>query len=726
MKARYPLFFTLYLLIFLSAFPKLLSITDKDSTELESMSLRELMDINVKSEVASIFKESTLKVPSTVSVIKSTDWNKNGVETMPELLNNELGIISYEYFGGHFVNAIRGYGRANSSVGTATLLDGIPLNSYYSGSSMRIVPDWSLGTLNKIEIIKGAGSMFYGSDAFHGVFSMSSFKSDKDIFTIMSSGTSNLFANAAINLSKGFMDNTFRVDFSFSTSSRGSQNIEYYFDDPAYSIYSPPKETIPAQKGNGVRNYGFHNISAIFHLTYNISEEIYLKGSFYRNRYEANGFAGPFNYLRDRDSVNFVNKPGAYHTREKSTAGSRSDLLAGKIQFNYKINELFTLNLSGYKWEGGFVYIREAPVSAINSPLKWEWGYDNSRSGIELSIKQGENKFGLQFRARLSHGNMAVLSETDRAIDRYTGQWKTYESDITAVGKNREINSLELTIRQRFFNSKFYLNLSGRLDDYSNFSNQFSPSIAAIFLPTDTSSIKFLFSKAFRAPSADEQIGHFNIKGNSKLNAELIDFYELTYLIQKNKSEYKLNGFYSTWYNGIMFATVKTDNGFRKQNQNLGNNYSYGLETELKLACKNNSMHIGFSYVKSFAKNRILDNKNMGNIGYTLYPRYSIIANFKHKLPTLKLYMRLNNTIYANWTDMDPTTESNVEKLKSYWRTDLVFTRENSKYRFDIHFKNLFNRKNYMPSVVGSLERRNGLEQTGFNVMLSAGMSLNK
>jgi iron complex outermembrane receptor protein len=425
--------------------------------------------------------------------------------------------------------------------------------------------------------------------------------------------------------------------------------------------------------------------------------------------------------------VQYTNKPGAYHTREKSSAGSRSELLAGQFQLNYKINKIFTLNLRGYKWKGEFVYIREAPVSAINSPIKWEWGYDNGRSGIELSIKQSENSFGLQFRTKLSYSKMKVFDGTDRVIDRYSGQWKYYESNMTPIGKSRDIKSLELTLRQKLFNSKFYLNLSGRFDDYSDFGSQFSPSIATVFLPSEYSSIKFLFGRAFRAPSADEQVGHFNIKGNSELRAELINFYELTYLISKNKFEYKINGFYSNWYNGIMLTLVNGKNCSRMQNRNLGNNYSYGFETVLKYTCKDNSMNLGFSYVRSFAKNRVVDDENnFGNIEFTLYPKYSIIANFKHKIKVLRLCLRLNNTVYLNWTDMDPTTETKVESLKPYWRTDMVFTRENSKYRLSIHFRNLFNRKNYMPSVVGSLERRNGLEQIGFNVMLSAEMKIGK
>ncbi len=282
--------------------------------DISQLSLEELMNVHIVTDVASIFKEDYLKVPSTVSLIKRDDWEKNGYGTMHEIFDNELGIVSYEYFGGHYMSAIRGYGRAYSFVGTATLLDGMPLNSYFSGSSMRIVPNWGLETLNRVEIIKGAGSTLYGSDAFHGVFSMNTFSSNKDLTRLTVSSSTNSFLSLGANFSKGFFDNKLRIDFSFSGTSQGAQNIKYSFDDPAYTIYSPPIENVASQSGIGNRNYKFNNFTSVLHLSYLLSENIKIKTSFYGNSYEADQFAGSYNYLRDRDSMIFSNAPGSYHT----------------------------------------------------------------------------------------------------------------------------------------------------------------------------------------------------------------------------------------------------------------------------------------------------------------------------------------------------------------------------------------------------------------------------
>ncbi len=393
---------------------------------------------------------------------------------------------------------------------------------------------------------------------------------------------------------------------------------------------------------------------------------------------------------------------------------------------DYEINNLFSVDVNAYIWQGGFVYSRKPSVSAVNSPIKWDWGYENSRFGSSIILKQKENSFGLQFLTKYIFNELRVLGLTDKAIDKKTGQWKDYNNNLSAAWKKRYINAIEFRLKQSLFNSSVYISANGRIDKYSDLDAQFSPSFSIIYLPTESSSIKLLYSHAFRAPSAEEQTGHFIIKGNYNLKPEIINFYEATYLIQKNNWRFRLNGFTSYWYDGIMFTRIKDRKfWFKEQFQNLGNNHSYGFETDYNYFDKKYSINLGFSYVRSFADDREDENGVIENIEYTLYPKYSVIANFKYLIKPIDLYVSLNNKIYLDWTNFDPTTEKNVSELKPFIRTDLIFIKEVKDYRFGLHFRNILNRKNYMPSTIGGIERQDGLEQIGFNIILSGEVKLN-
>lgn len=98
-----------------------------------------------------------------------------------------------------------------------------------------------------------------------------------------------------------------------------------------------------------------------------------------------------------------------------------------------------------------------------------------------------------------------------------------------------------------------YLLAGGRVDDYSDVGTQSTPRGGLIYLPTEKTSVKALYGRAFMSPAASALYGQPGFsEGNKDLKPETIDTYELVMMYKEKKGKVSLNGFYSSWKNGII------------------------------------------------------------------------------------------------------------------------------------------------------------------------------
>ncbi len=138
--------------------------------ELESifdLSLKDLL--NVKVSVASTKPESVIETPAIVSRYNRVDLEKMGVTTLREMFNFIPGVIVQYSMPGWATVQIRGVDEAfNQKV--LFLLDGVPYHQpSHSMIPMEGVP-WE--SISHVEVIRGPGAVFYGSQASGGVFNV--------------------------------------------------------------------------------------------------------------------------------------------------------------------------------------------------------------------------------------------------------------------------------------------------------------------------------------------------------------------------------------------------------------------------------------------------------------------------------------------------------------------------------------------------------------------------
>ena len=125
----------------------------------------ELEEITVITRVA----KDTFRTPNAVSVIDRAQIEHINAETTPRILRETVGVWAQQTTVGQGSPLLRGL------TGYQALLsiDGIRLNN----STFRSGPNQYLGTispdtLDRVEVLRGAGSMLYGSGAMGGVISM--------------------------------------------------------------------------------------------------------------------------------------------------------------------------------------------------------------------------------------------------------------------------------------------------------------------------------------------------------------------------------------------------------------------------------------------------------------------------------------------------------------------------------------------------------------------------
>ncbi len=160
MHPRYPL--TALALALFAAFPTVAAESGSDAIVV----------------TATRFNQADPGIPANISVITRQDISNSAAQSLPDVLSTRAGIVVSEVGGGSMGrNAtvdMRGFG-ATASSNTLILVDGLRVNPVDSGTI-----NWSsipLESVDRIEIIRGSGTVLYGDGATGGVVNIITNKS---------------------------------------------------------------------------------------------------------------------------------------------------------------------------------------------------------------------------------------------------------------------------------------------------------------------------------------------------------------------------------------------------------------------------------------------------------------------------------------------------------------------------------------------------------------------
>lgn len=116
-------------------------------------------------------EQSVDRIPANVTVIYEEDIENSNASTVSEVLRSEEGIVVRDWFGnGKTVQVdLRGFGET-ANANTLVLMDGRRVNEIdLSGTDWTQIP---LEQIQRIEIVRGTGTVLYGDNAVGGVINI--------------------------------------------------------------------------------------------------------------------------------------------------------------------------------------------------------------------------------------------------------------------------------------------------------------------------------------------------------------------------------------------------------------------------------------------------------------------------------------------------------------------------------------------------------------------------
>jgi outer membrane receptor for ferrienterochelin and colicins len=136
------------------------------------MSLEDLL--NVQITTASRLEEKQSDAPGMVSVVTKDELVRFGGTTLKDVLERVPGLIgSSVYMTDRSMIAVRGDQISNSGEHVLLLINGRPVREVQEGGiKSEVIETFPVDIIERIEVVKGPGSVLYGSTAFAGVINV--------------------------------------------------------------------------------------------------------------------------------------------------------------------------------------------------------------------------------------------------------------------------------------------------------------------------------------------------------------------------------------------------------------------------------------------------------------------------------------------------------------------------------------------------------------------------
>lgn len=510
--------------------------------DLDALSLEELLNIEVVS--ASRVAQKASEAPSAVTVLRSEDFRAYGWRTLAEALNSVRGFLvtgggEYDYV------SVRGFatpGDYNSRL--LLMVDGIRTNPpIYDQALVGQEFPLDLDLVERIEVVRGPGSMVYGGNAFFGVVNVIT-KAGKDINGVEVGGTLGSFVTRSARVSYGKqLENGADVLLSVSGLSSDGQ-AKYY---PELGQASPGTEDTTARRVFARYRQGDFQFTALWGMR----DHGRPHGSF------GSVFDDPRN--RDRDEILLLDAHYRTDLSEHSQVGLR--VFYGRDEWRGQ----YVNDYSGVPYD----------LDKEKATASW-WGIDAQYHYTGFA----------DHRLLLGFDYQDNLKQDQYAADAPPSLLCTATGSATdpCVNDHRTSYRLGLYLQDDISLSKtFNLHLGLRHDQSDSGDSQWSPRLGLIWRPDTRNVVKLLYGRAFRAPNVYERYYSYPGVGtqiaNPLLKAETIQTYEAVwehYLTADTRLSAGIN------FNRVNDWIVMVDTGAGLQFQNQPAIRSRGFELELE------------------------------------------------------------------------------------------------------------------------------------------------
>jgi outer membrane receptor protein involved in Fe transport len=477
------------------AIPSLSQAKTADEYSVEQMLGMELKDLaDLKVTVASVKPESIIETPAIVSRYDMETMSSLGLRTLKDVLSFIPGVVLQDHMFGQTIVMMRGvYEGFNQKV--LFLVDGVP---YFMPSHSEIpLSGIPIEAISHIEVIRGPGAVFYGTDATAGVINVVTKKDTDNSRLSASYGSNNKFNKS------GIINHTFNEETGLSLAFESQSDNGYDARYPAYPGY--PGGTISKAEE-------MDSVLAKFRY-----KKINLLAQAFQST--ANGLESP----RQINNVNTLDYTGyLLHADYGDTTGNTDWKLFTDYN-NFYLN-FTTQDRIGGNTPGGTRFADDGEQNyrwRLGSSANYHW---SKALSIFAGVEYEERNTGdYQFY------NAATDATTGAIMPAFgLSEWSFYsEADYTLGEKWRFL-------------------LGGRVTDNSITGTDSVPRLGAVYKLDDEQSLKLLYSVGFNAPSFTQLKADFLpvVQGNTGLTPEKIETVDLAYSYARGNNLFVANIFY--------------------------------------------------------------------------------------------------------------------------------------------------------------------------------------
>lgn len=473
--------------------------------------------------------------PSVATVVTEEDILRSGATTLEELLEMVPGlhVSASKNFTMNPIFSIRGV-HTSQNAQVLLLIDGTPMRQIFNGGRPGRFT-WPINNIKRIEVIRGPGSAVFGADAFSGVINVIS-KGALDIDGVKVGGRAGSFGSQEFWLQYGTKLNNgwhFTSNIEYMTSDGDDDRI-IDFDQQSFIDQFFPGEFSNAP---GPLSTDYEVLTARF-----AAENERWNASFLTWQQIDSGVAdGVLGALDPTGS-----SEGEYYILDlgHNTKLGEDWTLESKLSLSYYENlTKYTLLpagtivpiLDGNISSLGLTGIVQFTDGVIGHPGGTEKKHSielvgsnaniaghSLRVSVGFAIQDGEAKE----RKNFGPGVITGLEGTvDGSLTDVTGTPNIFVAD-----SDRDIWFASIQDEWTIAND-WILTAGVRYDDYSDFGSTINPRAALVWATTYNLTSKFLYGRAFRAPSKVEQLSDNNplLIGNPNIEPETIDTLEIAF-----------------------------------------------------------------------------------------------------------------------------------------------------------------------------------------------------
>lgn len=449
---------------------------------------------------------------------------------------NAKDLLSEQAGSGVQVNVGGGQGYVSlngiSNKGVLVLIDGRRYLGRDANGNFNL-EDLPISGVDRVEVVKGAGSAIYGSDAMGGVINFITVKGKNLGFK----NTLNL-SGGTYNDYRGDNNLTYRADQGGFALTAGHRTYDGFdlepvvcvvpTEDPATCAQRPPNPQTIGQPESKWQTFAGN-------ADYRVSEKVSLN------------FVGDYSN-RDMDKYFFSGATQLSTTVYNSQRGLQRYTLTPEINLtpgkNTTINVGYTYGR--YNRDETQIYSNR-PANPVVVVPRWTESNDEFKSRLLQVWRAGEREYA--FQAGFEH-RQEQLSRSG-LTGCLTGQACLKERDLNVIWAQQELNlTKDLKVTAGF-----------RYDDSSDYGNQTSPKVAAVYSLPKNHRIRTSYGKGFRAPYFGELfLVSFGFEGNPLLRPEKSETITGGWSHTSTKFEASVDVFQAKIADGVNFGQLPSGN----------------------------------------------------------------------------------------------------------------------------------------------------------------------